>query len=146
MDPIDKKIIECLCENARMNFSEIGERVGLSVSAAIERVKKLETSGVIKKYTTILDDESFGKEVTAIVTVRLDHPKYTKEFIKAALENKDVLECHYVAGDYDYLLKVVTHSPKTLEKVIQKIKSFDGVVRTNTTIVLSTLKCEYSIF
>ena len=77
---------------------------------------------MIKKYTTILDDEAFDKEVTAIVTVRLDHPKYTKEFIKAALENKDVLECHYVAGDYDYLLKVVTHSPKTLEKSHSKDK------------------------
>lgn len=144
MDLIDNKIIELLCENARINFSEVGEQVGLSVSAAIERIKKLENSGVIKKYTAILDNEAFGKEVVAIVTVRLDHPKYTKDFIAAALENKDVLECHYVAGDYDYLLKVVTHSPKTLEKLIQKIKSFNGVTRTNTTIVLSTLKCEYS--
>lgn len=145
MDIIDSKIINCLLNNSRMSSKDIASRVGLSPAAASERIKKLECGGVIKKYTTILNNEALGKELTAIITVRLDHPKYADEFIKAATNNSNVTECHYVAGDYDYLLKVVTRNPNTLEHVIQSIKATNGVTRTNTTIVLSTIKYEYSI-
>ena len=145
MDLLDNKIIKCLVDNSRMSSKDIANEVGLSVSAVIERIKKLESSGVIKKYTAIVDNEKIGNELLAIVTVRLDHPKYGDDFIKEALNNPAIIECHYVAGDYDYLLKVNTKNSSSLEKIIQTIKSIYGVSRTNTTIVLSSLKNEYTI-
>ena len=145
MDLLDNKIIKCLVDNSRMSSKDIANEVGLSVSAAIERIKKLESSGVIKKYTAIIDNEKIGNELLAIVTVRLDHPKYSDAFIEEALNNPAIIECHYVAGDYDYLLKVNTKNSSSLEKIIQSIKSIYGVARTNTTIVLSSLKNEYTI-
>lgn len=145
MDLLDNKIIKCLVDNSRMSSKDIANEVGLSVSAAIERIKKLESSGVIKKYTAIVDNEKIGNELLAIVTVRLDHPKYSDAFIEEALNNPAIIECHYVAGDYDYLLKVNTKNSSSLEKIIQSIKSIYGVARTNTTIVLSSLKNEYTI-
>jgi len=145
MDLLDNKIIKCLVDNSRMSSKDIANEVGLSVSAAIERIKKLESSGVIKKYTAIVDNEKIGNELLAIVTVRLDHPKYSDVFIEEALNNPAIIECHYVAGDYDYLLKVNTKNSSSLEKIIQSIKSIYGVARTNTTIVLSSLKNEYTI-
>lgn len=145
MDLLDNKIIKCLVDNSRMSSKDIANEVGLSVSAVIERIKKLESSGVIKKYTAIVDNEKIGNELLAIVTVRLDHPKYGDAFIEEALNNPAIIECHYVAGDYDYLLKVNTKNSSSLEKIIQTIKSIYGVSRTNTTIVLSSLKNEYTI-
>ena len=143
--PKAKEAVEKVEEATGKKIEDIANEVGLSVSAAIERIKKLESSGVIKKYTAIVDNEKIGNELLAIVTVRLDHPKYSDAFIEEALNNPAIIECHYVAGDYDYLLKVNTKNSSSLEKIIQSIKSIYGVARTNTTIVLSSLKNEYTI-
>ena len=122
MDLLDNKIIKCLVDNSRMSSKDIANEVGLSVSAAIERIKKLESSGVIKKYTAIVDNEKIGNELLAIVTVRLDHPKYSDAFIEEALNNPAIIECHYVAGDYDYLSKVNTKNSSSLEKIVSLIE------------------------
>ncbi|MDY0063863.1 MAG: Lrp/AsnC family transcriptional regulator [Bacilli bacterium] len=144
MDQTDVKIVNLLIENSRKNASEIAEQVQLSVTAVIERMKKLESSGIIKKYTTIVDQNLLGKDVFAIIMVSLDHPKYNENFIKLIVEHDQISECHYIAGDFDYLLKVITANTKRLERVLDDIKSIPGVSKTKTMIVLSTLKNEYS--
>lgn len=144
MDVIDVKIINTLINNSRCNASEISDIVGLSVSAVIERIKKLETSGIIKKYTVILDNAILGKDVSALIMVSLDHPKYNEGFIKAMTENEYISECHYLAGDFDYQLKISTFNTKRLERLLNDIKSIPGVSKTKTMIILSTLKNEYS--
>lgn len=144
MDSIDVKIVNCLIDNSRTNASEIAEKVQLSVSAVIERIKKLESSGIIKKYTVILDSALLGKDVTALIMVSLEHPKYNASFIEATMQHDQISECHYIAGDFDYLLKVSTFNTKRLERVLNDIKSVQGVSKTKTMIVLSTMKNEYS--
>lgn len=145
MDETDIKILEMLQKNARSTASEIGATIGMSVSAVIERIKKLENNGVIEEYTTILNHKNVKKDVTAFVNISLEHPKYNDQFLQFVQSCGDILECHYLAGDFDYLLKVITDSTTTLEQLLRSIKCTAGVVRTYTSLVLTTEKCAHSV-
>lgn len=145
MDNTDIKIINLLRKNSRANASEIAEKIKLSVSAVIERIKKLENNGIILGYTVVLDNEKIGKDVVAMMSVSIDHPKYNGAFEAAVLANPHISECHYIAGDFDYLLKVITDNTKSLEKVLNEIKGVQGVSKTKTSIVFSSPKNDYSI-
>ena len=142
MDLIDYKILECLKENSRENATNISAKINLSTSAVIERIKKLENSGVIEGYTTLINQSAFGRELMAFISVSLEHPKFNEGFIKRIKENKSVAECHYIAGDFDFILKIITKSGKCLEEILNYIKSTEGVSLTRTSVVLSTNKCE----
>lgn len=142
MDAIDYEILACLKENSRENATNIGAKINLSTSAVIERIKKLENIGIIEKYTTIIDQSALGRDLMAFIYVSLEHPKFNEGFVKQINKNSSISECHYIAGDFDFILKVVTKTGKTLEEVLNYIKSISGVSLTRTTVVLSTNKCE----
>ncbi|MBR5542834.1 MAG: Lrp/AsnC family transcriptional regulator [Oscillospiraceae bacterium] len=142
MDVLDYKILECLKKNARENATNIGAKINLSTSAVIERIKKLENSGVIEQYTTIINQEFLGRELMAFISVSLEHPKFNDGFIQQIKENGLIAECHYIAGDFDFILKVVTKAGKGLEDIINFVKSISGVSLTRTSVVLSTNKSE----
>ena len=145
MDLIDYKLLACLKENSRENATNIGAKINLSTSAVIERIKKLENSGVIEGYTTIVNQRALGRELMAFIYVSLEHPKYNEEFIRLVNENSSITECHYIAGDFDFILKVVTQKGNLLEEILNYIKSINGVSLTRTSVVLSTNKCEVCI-
>ena len=142
MDTIDCKILACLKENSRENAKTIGEKVNLSTSAVIERIKKMENSGLIERYTTIINQSFLGRETMAFISVSLEHPRYNDEFIRLVKDNASIAECHYIAGDFDFILKVMTKNGKTLENVLNYIKSINGVSLTRTSVVLTTNKCD----
>ena len=142
MDLIDYKILACLKENSRENATSIGAKINLSTSAVIERIKKLENSSVIEGYTILLNQNALGRELMAFIYVSLEHPKYNANFIRMIKENTSVAECHYIAGDFDFILKVITQKGNTLEEVLNYIKAISGVSLTRTSVVLSTNKCE----
>ena len=142
MDALDYKILACLKENARENATNIGAKINLSTSAVIERIKKLENSGLIEKYTTIINQSALGRDLVAFIYVSLEHPKFYESFVKSVNENDAVSECYYIAGDFDFILKVVTKTGKTLEEILHYIKCINGVSQTRTSVVLSTNKCE----
>lgn len=142
MDTIDYQILECLKENSRENATAIGSKINLSTSAVIERIKKLESSGLIEGYTAIINQHALGRDLMAFIYVRLEHPKYNEGFIGKINENDAIAECHYIAGDFDFILKVITKTGKTLETILNFVKSLDGVALTRTSVVLSTNKCE----
>ncbi len=144
MDNIDIQILNILSNHARLTISEISNQVNLSIPAVSERVKKLETSGIIDKYTVILSPKILKKSLTAIMLVSIKRPSLD-EFIHIVEDSKDVLECHYIAGDYDYLLKIITEDASTLEALLNRIKDVKGVQKTKTTVVLSTIKSRPSI-
>lgn len=145
MDFIDYKILTCLKENSRENATNIGAKINLSTSAVIERIKKLESSGLIEGYTTIINQSILGREIMVFIYVSLEHPKYNEEFIRFVKNNASIAECHYIAGDFDFILKVITQTEKTLEKVLNDIKAISGVSLTRTSVVLSTNKCEFCL-
>lgn len=144
MDAVDVKIIECLIANSRENASVIGSKVNMSVSAVIERIKKLESSGIIKQYTAVLNKEMLGMDLTAFVSVNLEHPGFSEAFVSFVENHPQIVECHSVTGDYSYLLKLCTENTKGLEKIINEIGSVSGVVSTLTQVVLSTQKEDFS--
>ncbi len=140
MDNLDYEILACLKENSRENATNIGNKVNLSTSAVIERIKKMEASGLIEQYTTLINQSALGRELMAFIYVSLEHPKYYDGFVESINKNDAIAECYYIAGDYDFILKVVTKTGATLEEILKYIKYVNGVSGTRTSVVLSTNK------
>lgn len=138
LDAIDFQILALLQEHSKMPFAKVGERVGLSAPAVMERIKKLEDSGVITGYPAMLDARKLGHDITAFIGVSITHPKLIRNFEQLINSRAEVLECHHVTGGYTLLLKVKTFNTSTLEELISHIRSIDGVGRTETMVVLST--------
>ena len=146
MDNLDVDILRFLQKNARASLSDIGQKVNLSVSAVGERVKKLEASRAISRYVAIIDGSYFHKELTAIMFISLENPSYMESFLGFVQSENDILECFYIAGNYDYVLKIVTKNPSTLEMLLNKIKSVPGIIKTYTNVVLATCKNNESVY
>lgn len=138
LDTIDRHILAVLQENCKLPLVKIGERVGLSAPSVNERIRKLEESGVIRGYTAVLDAQKLGKDITAFIGVFIDHPDAIGQFERAIDKVEAVQECHHVTGQHTFLLKVKADNTLGLEKLISKIRSIDGVARTETSVVLST--------
>lgn len=137
MDDRDLRILAALQENARATFGEIAGAVGLSPSSVHDRVRKLEQAGVINGYQAKVDPESIGLFVTALVSVTPLDPKQPDDLPERVLELTEVEDCHSVAGDENYILKVRTRTTSDLEDFLRRLREKAGV-RTRTTIVLST--------
>jgi Lrp/AsnC family leucine-responsive transcriptional regulator len=138
IDTIDRHILAVLQENCKLPLAKIGERVGLSAPSVNERIRKLEESGIIRGYTAVLDARKLGKDITAFIGVFIDHPKLIGKFEKDVAYIEDVQECHHVTGEYTLLLKIKTENTSTLEALLRKIRSIEGVARTETSVVLRT--------
>jgi len=138
LDAIDFHILGLLQRNCKLSWGKIGEEVGLSAPSVIERVKKLEESGIISSYQAILNGRTLGLDVTAFIGVLIAQPASIQAVEQRVSELEDVLESHHVTGDYTLLVKVKTQNTQTLEEVIRQIRSIDGVARTVTMVVLST--------
>jgi Lrp/AsnC family leucine-responsive transcriptional regulator len=138
LDDIDRHILSLLQDNCRLPLAKIGDHVGLTPPSVIERVKKLEDSGLIGGYHAVLNARLLGLDVTAFIGVSIAHPKTIGSFERAIQALDDVLECHHVTGSHTLLLKVKTRNTSSLEELISRIRSIDGVARTETMVVLST--------
>ena len=145
MDHIDSKILRCLTKDARMNASQISQKVNLSVSAVIERMKKMEASGLIRGYTAVVDEKLAGFNVQAMISIRLEHPKYNQEFNRQMCNHPCVMECFYITGDFDYVARVGVSSTDELTKVLHDIKQIPGVSLTRTYVVLDNVKQNVSV-
>jgi len=137
-DDIDLRILEILQEDCRTSLVRLGEQVGLSAPAVLERIKKLEAAGVITGHCAILDGRRLGLDITAFIGVLIEHPAAIGEFERQVTALGDVLEYHHVTGGYTILLKIKTANTSSLERLISQIRSLEGVSRTETMVVLST--------
>ena len=145
IDEIDRQIITLLQEDARLSNAAIAEQVGLTVSSVHERVKKLERKGIIKGYTAVVAPELLGKPITAFIRLTVgsmteDYIESKNRMMEVCLAESDVLECHGVAGEDCYMLKVRVASPQELEKLLERIRSKASIWRSTTSIVMSTFK------
>jgi Lrp/AsnC family leucine-responsive transcriptional regulator len=137
-DDTDIRILALLQEDCRTPLARLGEQVGLSAPAVLERIKKLEAAAVITGYHAIVDGRRIGFDVTAFIGVVTGEPDSIVQFEQQVTALEDVLECHHVTGAFTFLLKVKTETTSTLERLITRIRSIEGVARTETTVVLST--------
>ena len=145
IDKIDRRIVTLLQADARLSNAALAEHVGLTTSTVHGRVKKLEKKGIIKRYVAVVDAETLGKPIMAFVRLTVGSPSTdyldSKSSVRSICHDEpDVLECHTVAGEDCYVLKVRAASPRDLERLIERIRSNTQVSRTATSIVLSTLK------
>ena len=141
LDAIDYKLLDLLQQNARMTQLEMAAAVGLSQPAVAERMRKLEQEGIITNYSARVDGKKLGKDITAFIGVRIEHPKYNAGFGKKVIDIPDVLECHRITGPDSYLLKVVTEDTQSLDSLISDLlRHIPGVTRTLTTVVTSSIK------
>jgi Lrp/AsnC family leucine-responsive transcriptional regulator len=138
VDATDGAILELLQENCKQPLAAIGEKVGLSAPAVVERIHKLEEAGVIRGYTAILDARKLGRDVAAFIGVSTGHPDAIRAVESAMAAVDEVLECHHVTGAHTLMLKVKTRNTESLERLIETVRSLDGVSRTETMVVLST--------
>lgn len=141
MDDIDRKIIDRIQVDGRASLAEIGVAAGLSVSAVNERLKKLQTSGVVTGWTARVSPRAVGLDVLAFVNVLLDRPDHDEPFRAAVAGFAAVQECHHLTGEWSYLLKVRVIDTAALERFLSEtLKRLPGVGRTHTMIALSTVK------
>ncbi len=145
-DAIDRKILSELQENCRQPIAEISSKVGLSPSACHRRIGILEDKGVIERYAARLNGEKLGFNMTFYVEVSLEgqSEKILSEFEKAALSRPEVLECHLMTGDADYLIKVAAPSTSDYEQLYRRtIAALPHVNRIKSSLVMKTVKRWY---
>ena len=145
MDRIDNEILTLLLKDARVTLSEISNQVNLSVSAVGERLKKLENSGMIQQYTTILNPKAFHKDLTVIMLVTLNNFAENADFTEYILSEPAITEYYFIAGSFDCCLKIITEDTSSFERIFNHIRSIPCVVKTQSNVVLSALKMEHSI-
>jgi Lrp/AsnC family transcriptional regulator, leucine-responsive regulatory protein len=141
LDPTGHAIISALARDGRASYQAIADEVGLSRPAVMDRVKRLEDQGVISGYTAVLDRGAIGRPITAFINVRYPTSSHvgTEPWIQALREHPDVLECHHVAGDDCYILKVAVAAVEDLQNVLRALRPAGESANTRTTIVLQTI-------
>ncbi len=143
MDSIDREILMHLQDNAKQNTKEIATKIGLTVTPTYERIKKLEQSGYVKKYVALLDRNLIGKQIIAYCQITLF--KHQKELIDSFKENilslPEVMECHHVSGNFDFLLKVAVNDMNQFQELINdKLSVFEGISTIQSSFVMNSFK------
>ncbi len=140
MDKIDREIVRCLEEDARLSFADLGQKVGLSKTPCWQRVRELERQGLIRGYRAELDAERLGLRVHAFVYVSIDSARHT-DFETAAATHPAVLQCYATAGQADYLIHVLVSEIAELDQLLRMhISRMPGVQRIESTVCMKTIK------
>ncbi len=122
LDHIDHKILRHLQENARITNAELADRVGLSPTPCLRRLRRLETDGIIKGYHTEVDREALGVNVTVIILVKLEREddKTLREFEAEIQKRTEVMECYLVTGKFDYFIRVLVPTLASYETFLSE--------------------------
>ncbi len=137
MEETNRRIVALLARDGRMSFTELARQTGLSVSAAQQRVRRLERRGMIRGYAALIDPADAGLPLTAFVSIKPFDPAAPDDAPARLAHLRAIEACHSVAGEESYILKVRVASPAALEDLLQQIRAAASVA-TRTTIVLST--------
>ena len=143
LDDLDRQMLKHLQHDARITSVELARRLHLSSAGLQKRVRKLENRGVIERYATVLSRHAVGLDLLCFVQVSLAHhrPGSVKRFPDRVRSLPEVLECHYLTGEVDYLLKVVVASHQELERFLfEKLMKIAGIDGVRTSIVLKEIK------
>jgi Lrp/AsnC family transcriptional regulator, leucine-responsive regulatory protein len=143
LDSIDRGILEVLQQQGRISNQELAQRVHLSPSACLRRVKALEESGVIAGYVALLNPKVVGQPGTSFTIINLDstQPAKLEAFEQAVRDSPQILDCFYVAGANDYLVRFTYKDAEDLERFhAEVLPRLPGVMRSNSMLVLRTVK------
>jgi Lrp/AsnC family leucine-responsive transcriptional regulator len=137
VEDLDRRILALLATDGRMSFTDLGKATGLSTSAVHQRVKRLETRGVIKGYAAQIDYDKLDQPLTAFISIRPIDPSQPDDSPERLSDIAEIESCWSVAGDESYILKTRVATPVDLEDLLARIRGAANVA-TRTTIVLST--------
>jgi Lrp/AsnC family transcriptional regulator, leucine-responsive regulatory protein len=137
VEDTDRLIVTALVEDGRISYTDLAERVGLSVSAVHQRVRRLEQRKIINGYSARVDYDALGLSMTAFIAIRPIDASAPDDAPERLAHLTEIEACYSVAGDDNYLLLVRVPNPVGLERLLQEIRSAANVT-TRTTIVLST--------
>lgn len=141
MDSLDLALVGELMKKGRASWADLAQKVGLSSPGVMDRIRRLEEKKIIRGYRAVISPEALGWELTAFVSVTLEKPSHRAAFLKRVKTFPEIQECHHIAGDHDYLLKIRCAHTRHLDQIISLgLKSLTGVMRTHTTIVMGTEK------
>ncbi len=143
MDTTDKKILKLLQQNARLTYKEIAEQINLSQTPVFDRIKRLENEGIIERYVTILNKKKVGGGLIVYSQVTLNNQteNVSSKFDAAIRELPEVVECSFVSGSFDYLLKIIVPDMETYHVFHQKkLSAIEGVAQINSYFVMSEVK------
>ncbi|MFD0762781.1 Lrp/AsnC family transcriptional regulator [Lutibacter aestuarii] len=143
LDDLDKKILNLLQQNSKANIKEIALKIGLTQTPTYERIKRLEKNGYIEKYVAILNKEKIGfhVEVFCQVTLLVHSKDLITKFELAIHKIDEVVECFHVAGNYDYLLKIIVKDMNTYQNFLKnKLSVLDSVANVQSTFVMTSTK------
>ncbi len=143
LDNLDRALLRALQEDARRSNVELARLVELSATGLQKRLRRLEEAGVIAGYTARLDREALGYDMLCFVQVTLQRhePDAVDNFRREVQAMPEVLECHHLTGEFDYLLKVVVRNRKHLERfILNTLTPVRGMDKIRTSLVLSEIK------
>jgi Lrp/AsnC family leucine-responsive transcriptional regulator len=143
LDQIDRKILEILQANAKITNAQLSKEVGLSPAPTLERVKKLESSGLIQSYHAQLDTHKIGLGVSTFVQVTLvGHKKqYIDAFVEKISHIDEIIECHHITGSGDFILKVIAKDISAYQKLmLERVSEIEEIDSMQSMVILSTFK------
>lgn len=148
LDELDRTLLTTLQEDARLSNAELARRVDLSATGLQKRLRRLEEAGVITRYVALVDREALGYDMLCFVQVTLQRhePDAVNNFRGEVQSMVEVLECHHLTGEFDYLLKVVVRNRKHLEQfILNTLTPVRGMDKIRTSLVLSELKAASAV-
>lgn len=148
MDAYDRNILKWLQNDGRMTNVELAERIHLSAPQTLRRVRTLEESGVIRRYAALVSPAAVGLEVTAFVSLSLDREQFrnVREVERNVMAFPEIIECHTISGDFDYLLKVVAADLKSLSLFLtDRLMQVPGVSGVRSMICMEEIKPHSSL-
>ncbi len=148
MDAIDRQIVRVLQRDGRISNQDLAERVGLSPSPCLRRVRNLERSGVLIGYTAIVDQEKYGLPVDVFVSISLESQRdeKLKAFEQAVIRLDEVMECYLMTGSRDYLLRVVCDGLKAYERFTREhLATLPGIRSIESSFALGRVKTRVSL-
>jgi Lrp/AsnC family leucine-responsive transcriptional regulator len=143
MDLIDKKLLQLLQTDSKKTTKELSLKLNLSVTAVYERIKKLEREGIIDKYVVLVNRSKAGKGFVVFCHLKLI--QHTREFLtkfeSEVVKLSEVLECHHVSGDYDYILKIAVKDMEAYRAfLVTKLTTLEHIGSTHSTFMISEVK------
>ena len=140
LDQVDRDILSMLQQDGRASASHIAQEIGMSIPAVTDRIKKLQESGVIMGFTTLLDHRKMGRDVSAFITVISESSAHYSDVVIQANKTPEIVQCFTTTGNGSHVLLAITENSTSLEKLLRIIQGWPGVMRTETQMVLSSYK------
>jgi len=140
LDQVDRDILNILQKEGRSSASHIADEIGMSIPAVTDRIKKLQESGVIIGFTTLLDHRKIGLDVSAFITLISESSIHYSDVVVLANQTSEIVQCFTTTGNGSHVLLAITENTNSLEKLLRIIQGWPGVMRTETQMILSSYK------